>query len=790
MQRYMPLIALLALLALPLGLSRPIPAQAQTVDGLVGYWPFERGSAEADRSGSGNTMTFADGMGLTSVVAPTRSASTTALLSVPAANSYATAPGTNIDGLQQFTIAFWLRANTLTQGPIDLVAINNKASVSFGRDLGSGDYFEFLTYASNTSRAIFFRGIQPGAYYHVAATYGPNGMAAYVNGQLLNSFDGSPALLQGAGVSVSSATAPLDGSIDDLRIYDHALSPSEIGALIFSCDGVSEIPGAECNALLDFFLQAAGPHWSNTTGWLQSNTPCSWHGVLCANGHVFGLYLGGNGLSGTISPALGSLPQLAVLDLSANKITGPIPFELGGLASLQTLDLHANQLDQTIPVTLGGLAKLQTLRLQNNRLRGAIPPQLAGLSQHLTTLDLSHNMLTASDPALLSFLSALQPAWAGTQTVPPTGLQARALSATSVALSWQPITYSGDGGYYDVLAMPTSGGAFSSAGHTADKSATSFTVTGLTLGQSYTFTLRSFTPKHGEQQSDLLSDASDLVSATPSDAPATITIVLDTQPDSRTNFRFGGSLGSFKLDDITPQDSDPFSSSKSFSVPGGTYTVTEQLSAAWSNANIFCSPPQGSIADLAQNQILINAAAGANISCTFVTQRNGEIVAGAYDDHNHNGQRDRGDAWLAGWQMQITSLRTLQTQTQTTNGEGRAFFRNLPPGDYQVCETLMAGWANVTPAGSGQPCYQVTVEPGQAVWARFGNIQGAVAAAAAVAEVIPVSLHTAAPAEDIIICPLPATDDAGNPLAAETDPWEAQEAAQGGFTVFLPIVVR
>jgi hypothetical protein len=38
-------------------------------------------------------------------------------------------------------------------------------------------------------------------------------------------------------------------------------------------------------------------------------------------------------------------------------------------------------------------------------------------------------------------------------------------------------------------------------------------------------------------------------------AAATITIVNDAVPNSATNFRFTGGLGSFYLDDITPQDS-------------------------------------------------------------------------------------------------------------------------------------------------------------------------------------------------------------------------------------------
>jgi hypothetical protein len=50
----LPLIAaLLAGFVVPAGLAAtPVKAQ-RTNDGLVGYWPFDIGSAEVDRSGSG-----------------------------------------------------------------------------------------------------------------------------------------------------------------------------------------------------------------------------------------------------------------------------------------------------------------------------------------------------------------------------------------------------------------------------------------------------------------------------------------------------------------------------------------------------------------------------------------------------------------------------------------------------------------------------------------------------------------------------------------------------------------
>jgi hypothetical protein len=85
---------LLTVFVVPVGLAATSVKAQSTNDGLVGYWPFDIGSAEVDRSGSGNTVTFYNGSGLTNTTAPTRFANTTALLSSLSPTSYATTPAT------------------------------------------------------------------------------------------------------------------------------------------------------------------------------------------------------------------------------------------------------------------------------------------------------------------------------------------------------------------------------------------------------------------------------------------------------------------------------------------------------------------------------------------------------------------------------------------------------------------------------------------------------------------------------------------------------------------------
>lgn len=868
-------------------LCHPLPAHAQGIDdGLVGYWPFDEGhgSTSADLSGSGNTATLHTPNSFTNNTPSTDFVNPSALASVNNANSYATAPGNKIDNLQQLTLAFWVRINRAAPFPaMTLVRLNN-GKAGFGYYDQGNLYFDINV--NGLPRRLFKldSNIADGAYHHLAASYDGAAIRFYYDGALYNTLDTTGgALLTGQGVSFSTPEAPLNGALDDVRIYNRALTAIEVATLVLNCNTVQGLPANECRALVALANTTHAEQWVTSTQWLANRTPCNWFGVLCNNGHVIVLSLPQNHLSGPLPAALGNLPELLVLNLPNNSLRGELPVELGNLGKLETLDLYGNQLGGALPVTLGNLARLKTLRLYNNQLRGVIPSQLTQLTS-LLTLDLGYNTLRADDPALLNFLTAQQPEWSATQTVAPSNLRATVPTATSVALTWQPISYTADVGYYEVFMAPQAAGLYTRVGVTADKHATGLTITDLPPGATRYFLVRTFTAKHGLQQNDLLSDSTDPVAVTltgnqppvatndsytlPQDgalnvdaahgllandrdpdgnplqsgsissvtpgsqlalnpdgsftyAPApgfvgtetftyqasdgqalsnpatvafqvtantlpvaTLTVVLDVQPDSKSNFRFAGSLGAFQLDDITPQDNDAFSNSKTFTVLAGVYTVTATMLPGYLDANISCNPPANTIADLAKHQIVINASSGANVTCTFAVQRAGQIIAGKYNDHNHNHQRNNSEEWLNGWQMGLYNSFGGQLATQSTAGEGRTVFPNLFAGSYTVCEAPQTGWFAITPNTINPtyqaPCYTVNVLAGQAVWVRFGNSNTPFTAAA-----------DATPVEDIVVCDLPATDDDGNELTVERDPWEEEEQANAGNnTLFLPLVTR
>ncbi|MCL4858164.1 MAG: fibronectin type III domain-containing protein [Caldilineaceae bacterium] len=369
----------------------------------------------------------------------------------------------------------------------------------------------------------------------------------------------------------------------------------------FSCGDVSQLPATECEALVALYNATTGPAWTNRTGWLQTSTPCSWHGVTCSGGRVTELNLSSNNLKGSLPPQIGNFPMLNNLAVRANQLSGSIPAEIGQLTALTRLTLSENQLtgdipttvgnlvnmeqfwlhynqltgplptqlgnltrlkrfgaidnrlSGTIPTQLGNLTNLTELYLNRNLFSGSIPPQIGNLTKltvllfvnnqlsgeiptsftnltQVTNLNVGYNRLTASDPALLNFLAAKHPTWLDTQTLPPTNLQATAQSSFQIRLSWTPILYTADGGYYQVSMATAPGGPYAVQGVTADKTVDGFTVSGLSPATTYYFVVRTFTPAANVQKNNLWSNYSVEASATTQQETTPVAPTINSAP--------------------------------------------------------------------------------------------------------------------------------------------------------------------------------------------------------------------------------------------------------------------
>ncbi|OWM71384.1 hypothetical protein CDL15_Pgr005571 [Punica granatum] len=113
-----------------------------------------------------------------------------------------------------------------------------------------------------------------------------------------------------------------------------------------------------------------------------------------------------NQIGGSISPAIGDLTMLQLLDLRGNRLSGVLPDELGKLKDLKWLLLGGNNFTGEIPSELGQLNSIVCLDLSQNALMGAIPASLTNASS-LETLFLDHNWLSGEIPPSFSVLPNL-----------------------------------------------------------------------------------------------------------------------------------------------------------------------------------------------------------------------------------------------------------------------------------------------------------------------------------------------------------------------------------------------
>ncbi|KAJ6383284.1 hypothetical protein OIU78_026714 [Salix suchowensis] len=153
----------------------------------------------------------------------------------------------------------------------------------------------------------------------------------------------------------------------------------------------------------------------NLSNWRRGD-PCTsnWTGVLCfdeANKedgylHVRELQLLNMNLSGTLSPSLGNLTYMEILDFMWNRITGSIPPAIGNIKSLKLLLLNGNQLTGSLPEELGHLPILDRIQIDQNHISGPIPKSFANLNK-TKHFHMNNNSISGQIPAELSRLPNL-----------------------------------------------------------------------------------------------------------------------------------------------------------------------------------------------------------------------------------------------------------------------------------------------------------------------------------------------------------------------------------------------
>lgn len=255
--------------------------------GLIGYWRFEDGSESpiaVDSSGSGKTGTLTNMDAASSWIA----GKIDEALAFDGINDYVAV--NDMDYTNQMSGALWVILNDVFPQQIFIGQTDGVSNVEVQMQLqGTAGGGKFRIRVSTTAGADIVNSTTvpvAGVWYHVAWTYDGNSLRMYVNGaeetnvvQNLGVGNISDVnLTYGIGARNTGALST-NGVIDDVRIYNRALSPTEV-------DELSESPYSNptfvhpivknSNALClgaDITDPATG--WDLESGWNVSTTTSS-----------------------------------------------------------------------------------------------------------------------------------------------------------------------------------------------------------------------------------------------------------------------------------------------------------------------------------------------------------------------------------------------------------------------------------------------------------------------------------------------------------------------------------
>ncbi|UOQ96196.1 T9SS type A sorting domain-containing protein [Hymenobacter sp. 5317J-9] len=153
-----------------------------------------------------------------------------------------------------FSLECWVKANSFKLGSPFISSVIgmedggvNNAQIRLGDANITGDRPQFVMNTGTLSRKVTSATtLSAGTWYHLAATYDGSAMKLYINGVLNASLNATTTPTANAAFSFGrnyASSRCLDGSIDEVRVWQRALTAAEI--LANACDVPANAPGLE-----------------------------------------------------------------------------------------------------------------------------------------------------------------------------------------------------------------------------------------------------------------------------------------------------------------------------------------------------------------------------------------------------------------------------------------------------------------------------------------------------------------------------------------------------------------
>jgi hypothetical protein len=210
--------------------------------GLTGHWGFNEGSGQTanDSSGKGHDGTLGQNSNSGSDD-PTWTTGKSGTGLRFGGNDLVRIADHSDFALPAYSWAMWVKADASPSGALTSQTLSNASEqFVFSWDHTSSSFRTAAAHkAGSTWRSSrITSSLNGGAWYHIAATYDGSSLKVYLNGNLQNSVSmGRPNTTSGnlyIGSGQTSQSSPVSffkGVIDEVSIYNRALSASEIQAL-------------------------------------------------------------------------------------------------------------------------------------------------------------------------------------------------------------------------------------------------------------------------------------------------------------------------------------------------------------------------------------------------------------------------------------------------------------------------------------------------------------------------------------------------------------------------------